>query len=95
MESVVIVLYFHDLEKIFKYSKNVEEIDFEQKLIWYNVHLPTYGVILTNEEKNALYYIHGEGTDYRKNRRVMNELGGFCHACDILSARVFHSIKNI
>ena len=48
-----------------------------------------YGA-LTGEE-NAMRYAEGENNDYTNLRRVMNELAGFCHICDILSARVFHN----
>lgn len=90
-ESVVIVLYFHDIEKIFKYT-NGEIID---KWEYYTkTLLEEYGINFTLEELNALRYVHGEGDDYC-GERVMNELAGFCHAVDVLSARCFHNLKDI
>lgn len=87
LESVLKVLYFHDVEKLFRYGMGVE-IDKEEYL--YKTLAERYSITFTEEESNALRYIHGEETDYRKNQRVMNELAGFCHAIDIFSARVLH-----
>lgn len=87
--SVVLVLYFHDIEKLWKYSEHPKEIN---KYWFYKVTLPeSYKITFTEEEYNALKYIHGEGDDY-SDERVMNELAGFCHACDVLSARTFHNL---
>lgn len=92
MGSVVIVLLFHDMEKIWRYTDGTV-IDKEK---WYNEHLPAMGVKFTEEELNALKYIHGELEDYDQGgKRVMNELAAFCHACDVLSARCFYGKKNI
>jgi len=86
-DSAAIVLYFHDIEKIFKYSTG-EVIDKEN---WFLERLPkAYGIKFTKEELNALKYVHGEGNDYCKER-VMNELAGICHAVDTLSARTYHA----
>jgi hypothetical protein len=89
--SVVLVLYFHDLEKIWKYSIGLPE-NFD-KADWYNNVLPNkYGVAFNSDELNALKYVHGEGEDYSEER-VMNELAALCHAADVLSARAFHSLR--
>lgn len=48
----------------------------------------TWKIKLTEEELLAIKYIHGEGNDYCKTKRVMNKLSAFCHACDVFSARV-------
>ncbi len=89
LRSAVIVLYFHDIEKLWRNEK----IDKEK---YYTEVLPNkFNIIFTNDELNALKYIHGEGDEYRKDKRIMNELASFCHSCDVLSARCFHSIKKI
>ncbi len=49
-----------------------------------------YGIILTEAHQNAIKYAEGELGDYTNKRRVMNELAAFVHACDILSARLWH-----
>ena len=84
--SAAIVLYFHDIEKIWKYSTG-EHINKED---WYNKILPERGIKFSPEELNALKYTHGEGNDYRKDARVMNELAAICHAADNLSARLWY-----
>jgi len=92
-DSVVIVLYFHDIEKMFKYG-SVPVTDFDKDKFLYSTLKEQYGIEFTEDEKNALKYIHGEGTEYRKDKRVMNELAAFCHSIDILSARLFWDVKN-
>lgn len=98
--SVFLVLYFHDIEKIFKYVPAVSITDnwfyeavlaIKQKEKYYTEFLPEkYDINFSDEELNALKYIHGEGDDYC-DERVMNELAGLCHACDVMSARCFHN----
>ena len=45
--------------------------------------------LICEEHKIALKYIHGEGDDYQKDKRVMTPLCAFCHCCDVISARIF------
>lgn len=88
LSDAILVLFLHDLEKPIKYSPLKEEYlndDNEVK----NQLINKFNIKLTLEHLLALKYIHGEGEDYRKDRRVMNELGAFCHCCDIISARIF------
>jgi len=87
IDSAIIVLYFHDIEKIWKYTDGT----FIDKVEWYEKILPERGITFSPEELNALRYTHGEGDDYRKDARVMNELAALCHAADNLSARMWHS----
>jgi len=87
INSAIIVLYFHDIEKIWKYTDGT----FIDKVEWYEKILPDRGITFSSEELNALRYTHGEGDDYRKDARVMNELAALCHAADNLSARMWHS----
>jgi len=89
--SALLVLYFHDLEKIWKYTVGLPE-NFD-KSFWYNDVLPNkYGIVFSSEELNALKYVHGEGDDY-SDERVMNELATLCHCADTLSARVFYDLR--
>lgn len=91
-DSVILVLYFHDIEKLFKYSSLNYNLD---KGTYFREILPkVYGIKFSKEELNALKYIHGEGIYYCDNR-IMNELAAFCHSCDIISARCCHSKKRI
>jgi len=82
LDSALIVLFFHDWEKFFKSS---------DKYGFLKHTLPEkFGIALSSEEWNALCYVHGEGGDYDPYVRVMNELAGFVHSVDTLSARTFH-----
>jgi len=84
--NLVLAIYFHDIEKLFKYAGDGEwaigKMDFLTKV------LPeTFKLTLPQEVLDAIKYAHGEGDDYRKDKRVMNPLGAIVHAADILSAR--------
>jgi hypothetical protein len=89
LDSALIVLYFHDIEKIWKYTTGAV-ID---KKFFYNVTLPERKIQFLPCELNALQYMHGENDTYSNQKRMMNELAAFCHAVDILSARMWHSNK--
>jgi hypothetical protein len=96
LSSAVCVLYFHDLEKIFKYSSGhgIPEEMIYNKRLWYEKELPDrFGIFFSPEELNALRYAHGEGRDYKKGERVMSPLAAFVHAIDIMSARIFHNVS--
>lgn len=95
LESAIVVLYFHDIEKIFKYGRNAYPESYLSNDLWYYDYLPNkYGISFDEQELNALKYAHGEGDDHRKDRRVASPLAGFVHSIDNLSARVLWQIKN-
>lgn len=91
-DSVILVLYFHDIEKMFKYSSL--DVYLNKDVYLTETLFKIDGIRFSEEEMNALTYIHGEGEDYCANR-VMNELAAFCNSCDIISARCYHSKKQI
>jgi len=86
-ESVIVVVYFHDIEKIFKYNDMTPEPT--------EILLEKYNIVLDDQEKNALKYAHGEGSDYSKEKRVASQLAGFLHSIDNLSARVLYNTKEL
>ncbi len=88
LSECFIVLYFHDIEKIWKYTTN-EIID--KKLYYQTTLQKKYSIVFSEQELNALKYIHGENEDYSGKKRVMNELAAFCHSVDTISARIWHS----
>jgi hypothetical protein len=91
MSDAVVVLFLHDLEKPWKdkaWTKD-ERHRFRLSVI------AQYGIELTDEQYNALVYVEGEGSDYRSDARVMNELAAFCHMCDVASARIWHDHPKI
>jgi hypothetical protein len=97
--DAVLVLFFHDIEKPWKYERRADgqlhhKSEFAGKQddhAFRLAKLREYNVTLTEAQANALKYVEGEMGDYSSRRRVMNELAGFCHSCDVLSARVWHS----
>jgi hypothetical protein len=84
-ESVVLAIYFHDVEKMFKYARDGVLPGTKEEIL--TQILPRFGLTLTEEELHAIRYAHGEGDDYCKDQRVMSPLGAIVHAADILSAR--------
>ncbi|MCA9389013.1 MAG: hypothetical protein KC585_00230 [Candidatus Magasanikbacteria bacterium] len=91
--DAVLVILLHDIEKPFKYVDRPKGTQcefnspFEIKKFVLTLLLE-YRFKLTEMHLNALQYAHGEGDDYRPDKRVMNELAAFLHACDIWSARI-------
>jgi hypothetical protein len=89
--SVLYVLYFHDIEKMWKYGQKLPPESIPEKSYFYEQVLPTqHAITFTSDELNALKYIHGEGDDYRKDSRIMGPLTAFCHSVDVLSARIWY-----
>lgn len=89
LASAHLVLFLHDLEKPWKKSHALTTK--ESKRALRDETIRQYGIELTPEEQNALRYVEGEGSDYRGDRRIMNELAAFCHMCDVASARIWHA----
>ncbi len=91
------VMFLHDIEKPFKVG---------DKLVYNGTFTPAtksarkgfradmiykYDITLTAEQENALRYVEGvPDSAYTPGERTMGELAAFCHACDILSARMWH-----
>lgn len=96
LEDALVVLFLHDIEKPIKYVQTSDkhlyrrvlksDDEIKKEIIDY------YQVKLTQEHYDAIKYIHGEGDDYSKNKRVMSPLAAFCHCCDVMSARIFHDL---
>ena len=81
LSECFVVLYFHDIEKIWKYTTNaiIDKNHYYQTTLQEN-----YGIVFSALEQNALKYIHGENEDYSGKKRVMTELAAFCHAVDTI-----------
>ena len=98
--SVVTVLYFHDVEKMWKYGGWTDEQIIQNPMAeqavhgnkedFYDEYLSNepYLIDFSDEELNALEHIHGEKTYGEK--RIIGPLGAFCHCCDMLSARMWY-----
>jgi len=103
-DDILVGIFCHDAEKLakgadtndkrFKHllllvaqGKSWEEIKFHLLADW-----AFFGLILTNEQSNAVKYTHGEpDSEYRKDYRVMWELAACVGNLDRDSARGFHS----
>ncbi len=51
--------------------------------------LKEYGIILSEDQKNAMKYVEGEFDDYTNKRRMMGPLAALCHRADVASARIY------
>lgn len=93
--DALLVFYLHDLEKPWRIvvdshgqAKNKAGLTTKDQFKLFRENkLAEYGIKLTPAQQNAFTYIEGEGKDYSAERRVMNELGAFCHAVDTWCAR--------
>lgn len=85
LDSALIVLYFHDVEKIWLYTTG-EVVNKEQ---FYTEELQKFNIVFSEDEMNGLKYVHGEGKDYSSSERVMCKLAAFCHVADTISARIW------
>lgn len=88
LNDALLVMFLHDLEKPWKKDQDLrtkkDRRDFRDSMI------SAWDIHLSNEQRNALLYVEGEGDDYSPHRRVMGELAAFCHMCDVASARIWH-----
>lgn len=90
LSDVVLVLFLHDLEKPFKYVEPKTHFDSDHdKKIFINSLIDKYEILLNEDQKNALKYIHGEGSDFSPTERIQSPLAAFCHICDVFSARIW------
>jgi len=90
LNSALVVLYFHDIEKMWKYSQGLPP-DFDKQCFYRKELREIYGIELTTDELSALKYIHGEPQEeYNATTRLMSPLASFCHCVDTLSARMWY-----
>jgi 23S rRNA maturation-related 3'-5' exoribonuclease YhaM len=96
LSDALLVFFLHDLEKPWRIvvddatgevSNKTGLSTKEQFKSFRENMLAGCDIKLTPEQQNAFTYIEGEGKDYDSKRRVMNELGAFCHMVDTWCAR--------
>ncbi len=95
LSDVLLVLFFHDIEKPWKYEigpdgQLQEVVSLRKKSAQHEFRakkLAEYGIVLTEKQANAMKYVEGEGDDYTNRRRVSTPLAAFCHLADSWSAR--------
>ncbi len=97
LPDALLVLFFHDIEKPWKYKlvdgqiQQVEELkDKKAQREYRDRKLKEYGIILTPAQLNGLEYTEGELHNYSNTQRTMNGLAAFCHTCDVISARIWY-----
>ena len=89
LSSAIVVLYFHDVEKIWKYTTGISN-SFDKEQYLFETLAEEHQIQFSPEETNALKYIHGESeANYNPDIRVMGPLAAFCHCADTLSARLW------
>ncbi len=100
LSSLLFVLFWHDAEKPFLYEsdgaggwKMTDGLHGKATRATFRLEeLARCGGHLTPEEATALRFVEGENEHtYSGEARAMNELGALAHACDVLSARLWHT----
>lgn len=104
-ESALIALFFHDIEKPFRYGpEDHEECNKWRALVgdggyeaWEDIKWDImadleerYGFKITDEERHAIEFAHGEGSAHKKFERATSPLAAHVHHCDNTSARIWH-----
>ena len=89
-DSAIVVLYFHDVEKIWKYTTGLPK-GFDKEQFLFGTLQEEFDIVFSPEEVNALKFIHGESaTEYDPQKRLMGRLAAFCHSIDTMSARMWY-----
>ncbi len=90
LSDALLILFLHDLEKPFRYIEPKQEMNTEkEKKNFVQTIIDQYSIVLSDNHKNALQYIHGEGDDYSRTENVQKPLAAFVHLCDATSARIW------
>jgi len=93
LSDALLTLYLHDIEKPWVYakdsSKRVKFVNDEERHAFNYILINQYGFKLTDDHKNAIRYVHGEGDDYDPKVRIQTPLAAFIHHCDNTSARIW------
>ena len=90
LSDVVLVLFLHDLEKPFRYVDPKKEfLSDKDKKAFIEEIINRYKIVLDENHRNALDYIHGEGNEYNRIERIQKPLAAFVHVCDVVSARIW------
>ena len=95
LHDAMLVLFLHDIEKPFRLKwqadgaiANVPALASKSASCAFRERLiKEAGILLTPPQQVALKYVEGEGADYSRERRAMNELAAFCHKADVWSSR--------
>lgn len=90
LSEVLFCIYIHDLDKVLRHaSKRKSSIHTSKEIARFIKDVGKYN--LTQNEYNAVCYVHGEGKDYHPTNRVMLPLTTLVHCADVISARIWYS----
>ncbi len=88
--DAMLIIFIHDLEKPWKYVEPSKSFkDDQDKLQFILTMIEKFDIRLSENQKNGLQYIHGEGADYNPNTVIQKPIAAFCHICDTASARLW------
>lgn len=97
LSDAILVLALHDLEKPWKHeviggviADKPEFRSPKTRKHFVFTEAVMHGISLTDDHKNALTYIEGEGNDYVPYKRVQWPLAAFVACCDTISARIWY-----
>lgn len=94
--DVLLVLYLHDIDKLWRYQKNEQGIwvrnpqfnNKEEMRPFVEQKIIDYGFVLTPEHWNGIKYVEGEKNYYSPSHRTQGPLAAFAHMFDTFSARI-------
>ena len=102
LEDSYLVLFLHDIEKPVFYTKNkTNEVlnllewkteENKEMYVWKvrDYFLKKFNIVLSNDIKHALKYIHWECDGFSQKKRLSSPLWAHCHIVDTYSARISH-----
>lgn len=94
LSEALLIMFLHDLEKPWKYNPGSSglkvDVSKEGRKLFREKMIRLYSFELTDRQHNAMRYVEGEFQDYRDDYRAQGPLAALCHACDNLSARLWH-----
>jgi hypothetical protein len=90
--DIALVMLLHDVGKIVKYRRLGDGWDYVEnpgdvEHAFLDETIKRHGFQLTDIHKNALEFVHGEGSRYNPEKRLMGPLAVACHQADIWNAR--------
>ena len=98
LPDALLALFLHDLEKPWKYERHEDKIrilpELEAKEAQHEFRLnkaKEFDIPISDVVENAIRFSEGEGNEHTSTGRQAGELAAFVHACDHLSARLYHS----
>lgn len=90
--DIALMLLLHDFGKIARYKKADNGWDYvddpdRAEHEFFDKAIERYGFALTEIQENALEFVHGEGSKYTPQGRLMLPLATVCHTADVWNAR--------